>query len=299
MLQRSESRTRTLCAVCVSLIAGSASAQSNPELGDVGSQGQASGQVQVGTAPAAQGSYQTQSPPPAASTVPASSLDPNTPVVVDTAPRFGNTDHALVVGRFGVGLFGVVSVPFGADLSDPDDEAFGATVSAPTIGVRYWLQEDLGIEGALGIGIQSGGTELQSGTTTMEVNGPSVFALALHGGVPLVFAASRHFAFQVIPELNLGFATGGQDGAAGGDDVDLSGFLFEIGARVGAEIQFGFIDIPELALQGTVGLHLRYEGRGREAGDTEVSNSQFRFGTSLQGEPWDMFTGNIAAIYYF
>jgi hypothetical protein len=135
----------------------------------------------------------------------------------------------------------------------------------------------------------------------VEVNDPSLFGLALHAGLPLVFATSSHFAFEVIPELNVGFVSGGQQLASG--DVDLSGVLLQIGARVGAEIQFGFIDIPQLALQATVGLHLSYTGTSASvdspAGNAEVSRSNLSFGTTVQSTPWDIFRSNVAAIYYF
>ena len=73
-----------------------------------------------------------------------------------------------------------------------------------------------------------------------------------------------------------------------------------IGARVGAEIQFGFIGIPQLALQGTVGVHLTYEGSSISLpNNTELSAHRFGFGTTVQGKPWDIFTSNISAIYYF
>ena len=282
-------RMFVLGGVSVWLIAGGASAQQvNPELGDVGAQGQASGQVQ--TQATWQPGVQTTSPPPGADTT----VDTDGPV----ENRFGETDHGKVVGRFGVGFFGVSSVPIGG--GDPDEPDADGSVSAPTIGLRYWLWDSMAIEGALGIGVTSSGASVESGNTEAENNGPSAFALALHGGVPLVLAASQHFVFEVIPELNFGFATGGiDDESMANNDIDTSGILFEIGARVGAEIHFGFIDIPELALQGTVGLHLRYEGRGVSVGDTDTSLSSFRFGTNVQGEPWDIFTGAIAAIYYF
>jgi hypothetical protein len=177
---------------------------------------------------------------------------------------------------------------------------FTETVAAPSLGVRWWMQDWIGIEAALGIGIESSSTSIETDDGEATTNGPSLFALALHGGLPLVFAASRHFAFEVIPELNIGFATGGvDDESAANDDRDVSGFLLELGARVGAEIQFGFIDIPQLALQATVGLHLRYEGRSQSIGDTETSSHRLRFGTSVDGEPWDIFQGNLSAIYYF
>jgi hypothetical protein len=203
------------------------------------------------------------------------------------------TDHASVIGHLGVGVFGPVDLPY-ATSTMPDARG---TLSAPIIGARYWLDERMAIEAGLGIGFRSGGVTQKSGNTSLETNDPSLFGLALHGALPLVFATSQHFAFEVIPELNVGFVSGSQD--LGMDKVDLSGVMLQLGARVGAEIQFGFIDIPQLALQGTVGVHMRYEGRSASVGNTETSISSFSFGTTVQNAPWDIFRASIAAIYYF
>jgi hypothetical protein len=267
--------------LCLVLLTGGALAQSNPELGD-------NSNAALPPAPAP-----VTSDPPAADTS-------SGPVLERTVATSGN-DHASVIGHFGVGTFGVLDLPTmgcagGAAGGCTDTNA---TLSAPTIGARYWLDERMAIEAALGIGYRSGSTSTQAGNTTTVVSEPSLFGLALHGGLPLVFASAAHFAFELIPELNVGFVTGGRSGATAATDVSLSGFLLELGARVGAEIQFGFIDIPQLALQGTVGLHMRYEGRAASVNNVDVGNHRFGFGTSVQGEPWDIFTGNIAAIYYF
>ena len=271
-----------VCAAALWLAAQGVSAQVNPELGDTS----ASGQVTT-----------TQT----TTTTTESSSPPADDVGYDGPNRFSGTDHGSVVGRFGVGFFGVVGVPTPAFDGDGDLTGELATASAPTLGIRYWLQDALAIEAALGFAITSSGTSSESDAGgEAEANGPSNFALALHGGVPLVFAASKHFAFEVIPELNIGFATGGvDDESPANEDIDTSGFLLELGARVGAEIQFGFIDIPELALQATVGVHLRLENRSVSQGDVDTTNSRFSFGTDLQGEPWDIFQGAVATIYYF
>jgi hypothetical protein len=221
----------------------------------------------------------------------------STTTTTTTSVAASGTDHAAVVGHFGVGHFGVIDLPVA--LGTGNDNA--GTLSAPTIGARYWLDERMAIEGALGLGYSSGSVTNKTGNTSTETNTPSLFGMALHAGLPLVFATSKHFAFEVIPELNFGFVSGSQSLAAG--KVDLSGMLLQLGARVGAEIQFGFIDIPQLALQGTVGLHMSYQGRSASTTNNNVavesSSSSFNFGTTMQGEPWDIFTGNIAAIYYF
>jgi hypothetical protein len=202
------------------------------------------------------------------------------------------------VGHLGVGHLGILELPY---LSGPDDDAPVGTLSAPTIGARYWLDERLAIEGAIGIGVRSGSVTTTTGNTSVEVNDPGLFGLALHAALPLVFATSSHFAFELIPELNVGFVSGGQQ--VGASDVDLSGVLLQLGARIGAEIQFGFIDIPQLALQATVGLHLSYTGTSASvdnaAGNVEVTRSNLSFGTTVQNTPWDIFRSNVAAIYYF
>jgi hypothetical protein len=81
--------------------------------------------------------------------------------------------------------------------------------------------------------------------------------------------------------------------------TDLSGLLLEIGARAGAEIHFGFMDLPNLSLQGTVGLVVRHESRTvTPPGGMDFSVGSTVLQTTVGNEPWDIFTGNITAIYY-
>jgi hypothetical protein len=291
MLLRNKTETLAcLAAMLLALGSSAAHAQANPELGETGGAA-AGGGVQADTSGSTGGQATWQ--PPTSSQVEAANDDQP---AEGAEPAPGDTDHASVVGRFGVGFFGVLSVPVmgcaGAGCTDVT-----GSVSAPTIGIRYWLQPGMGIEAALGIGIQSGSSETVTAAGATTVDDPSFTAFALHGGLPLVFAESQHFAFELVPELNFGFATGSLDTPA--SSTDLGGMMFELGARVGAEIQFGFIDIPQLALQGTVGLHLTLQSRSSSNGPNEFNTSALRFGTSLQGEPWDIFTGGLTAIYYF
>lgn len=200
----------------------------------------------------------------------------------------GTGDHAAVVGRLGVGFFGVQSLPL-PSMANPDD----GVLPAPTVGVRYWLDDFLGIEAALGLNI----TSRELDTTTEE----SAFGLALHGGVPLALAHSGHFVFEIVPVVNFGIASGSREMTGAGGmttTIDYSGLLIEVGARAGAEVHFGFIDLPSLSLQGTVGLSVRHEGRTAEAGGAEASVGSTVVSTGVYEEPWDIFTGNITAIYY-
>lgn len=200
-------------------------------------------------------------------------------------PISTGSDHDAVVGRFGIGFFGVSSIPIG------DMSATGGVtaylVPAPTIGMRFWLSQLLAIEAGLGLGIGSSSEDDSQGN---EVNTPSRTAFALHGGVPLALASSKHFVFEVVPELNFGIATG----SAG--DIDLSGLLLELGARAGAEIHFGFMGLPQLALQGSIGVHFSLQSCS--VGDN-ASRSDVRFGTDVYNSPWSIFSESVSAIYYF
>jgi len=220
----------------------------------------------------------------------------------------GDSDHDGVIGTFGIGLLGTTFFPVGcANGGEPgctSPIAGGpgggvpigtAPVPAPIIGARYWINEMIGIDAGIGLGIFSLGGSAPGG----NVNRPNYNAFALHGGVPLALASSGHFAFEVIPEMNIGFSNWSLD-VTGAPSQSGSGFHFDVGARAGAEIQFGFIGIPKLALQGTVGLSFFTESTKFDPGAGGAYKlSQTGISTTVQGNPWDIFRASIAALYYF
>jgi hypothetical protein len=221
------------------------------------------------------------------------------PTAVAPAPRVSaatttdeGPDHERVVGHLGVTYFGVSQIPVGAPRE---------TLNAPAIGVRYWLSRGLGIDAGLGFAWAGGSTTAQAGGTTTTTDAPSRLGFLLHGGVPLALASGRHYTFLVVPELNLGIGTGSVE--APNTETTVSGLKLDVGARVGAEIQFGFIGIPELALQASVGLLLRHESSKTTVTtggtDTSTSISTTGLATTVNGDPWALFTNNISAIYYF
>jgi len=186
-------------------------------------------------------------------------------------PEEPPSDHSRVVGHLGLGLLGVASLPYpgGMDSRGSFNSriAIGSThtVDAPTFGARYWLRERVGVDLGLGIALGSdGGHTFATSTGDTPASGTSLFALSLHAGLPIVLFHGRHYNFLAIPELNLGFSSGGDDGASAtdlNDDNSYSGLMIEVGARVGAEVHLGFIGLPYLALQMSVGLAVRYESR--------------------------------------
>jgi len=207
----------------------------------------------------------------------------------------GGRDHDQVVGHFGVGYMGRRSI-----VINPALDAAGnpGTVDAPIIGMRYWLDPMIGIDAGIGLLFSSGSVKTDPGGNSTDLQGYTVFML--HGGVPLALAGSKHFSFQIVPELNLGLAS--STIAGGMADTDLSGFHLDLGARAGTEIQFGFIGIPELSLQAGVGLALAYDrvkATTKTTPEASTTVSQTRLGTSVGDNPWNIFTGNVAALYYF
>jgi hypothetical protein len=88
----------------------------------------------------------------------------------------------------------------------------------------------------------------------------------------------------------------------------------DLGSRVGAEVHLGFVGLPNLALQASVGLYLsmmkiRADG-GSRAPDSSASPSDERpkttyqqssttITTSVHGQPWGIFENSISARYYF
>jgi hypothetical protein len=262
--------------------------------------------------------------PPTPAPVVVHTVVPEPPPVVEPAvapaPKRedeGAPDHERFVGHFGVKYFDVTALPIanpvpvtgsgapqpGAGTSTP---ITSSTISAPVLGVRYWLKGSLGIDVGLGIGLGGGRQEAVNGAvgTDSKAEKTGTWGLALHGGLPIALYRGRHYSVLVIPGFTVGGSGGtykppSVGGAPAAPQQDLSGFLFDIGAQTGAEIHFGFIGVPELALQATVGLSYRRTAYKWKSDVNSASDATDAFGTSVQADPWAIFTNSISATYYF
>jgi hypothetical protein len=228
-----------------------------------------------------------------------------------TTATAGTSDHDQMVGRLAVGYFGISSMGAGAALaggaptSGANDSPYAVTGSAPVVGVRYWIDPLIGIDVGVGLSMIGGSIDLPAPAT--DVDRESFTAFLIHAGVPLSLASVDHFSFQVIPELNVGFASGGTDNPDPmvPGEISYSGFHFDVGARVGAEISFGFIKIPQLSLIGSVGLRFDMDKGSTEDSESanpetvEYSSSRSELHTTVGSNPWAIFTNQVAALYYF
>lgn len=204
----------------------------------------------------------------------------------EAAMGAGGTDHDMFVGRFAVGYLGASEIAVGT---------LDSKVTAPVVGLRYWLNPMMGIDAGLGFHTSSG--EDKQGSVSTDR--PSRTAFILHAGVPVSLAQGKHISFQVVPEANLGIASGSNP--AGTEKTDVSGFRLDLGARAGAEVHFGFMGLPELSLQGSIGARLAVASATTDPpGDTPESKQSLTvIETTVGDNPWNIFNTNVAALYYF
>jgi hypothetical protein len=211
-------------------------------------------------------------------------------------------------------------------------------VDAPVLGVRYWFNDGIGVDVGLGIRRWTGSAkwkryervpgdpEAAPREFSFEQDGVSQTGFLLHAGLPIAFAKEKHYVFELVPEANIGFSGGTVKDQAQRlpsadrdpvvrDDIKLSGFRLDIGARVGSEIHFGFMGIPNLALQASVGLMLsmqkiKADGGARPPADSSTTVSDAQPGTTFQASsmeisttvrdtPWAIFENTVSALYYF
>lgn len=210
------------------------------------------------------------------------------------APAAGGSekaDHDLVVGKIGIGYLGALNTPLGAGTNG---------LTAHIIGMRYWFNPGMGLTAGLGFGSTSGSASSNGNNTDI----PAATTFALKGGLPIALTTGKHYSFVLEPQFVFGYSMQTQNIPNGGGTIENTGYRFALGATAGAEIQFGFIGIPELSLVGSVGLAFDTVGgktKNNPTGgaSTETAVSATSIATFTRENPWNIFAGNISAIYYF
>jgi hypothetical protein len=203
------------------------------------------------------------------------------------------TDGEKAVGKWGIAYFGTQTFRFGNFNGAPN------TVDVHTIGVRRWMQgspgtvHHWGLDAGLGL-VMSNVSHFDPtlGGATYKA---SAFGLSLHAGLPVALARGRHLNFLALPEVDLLYASGGND-YPGPQRTKWKGSGLSLGGRAGFELFFGFLGMPQFALQGTLGIALHYTSMTGKLGNTENRDSTWRLGTD---RPLGFLVGDIAAIYYY
>jgi hypothetical protein len=284
-------RVPTLCFAIALLSSSTALAQWDPEGGDTWQAPPDQTQQQQQPDPQLQQQQQQQQQQPQQTNWD-TERPPQQSNVAPQAEQTGSDHENVAVGGVGIGWFGLQQVPYP-----------GAPIDVATIGARIFFTEMIGLDAALGFGFRTGSNtvDMRPGAVT-TVDDPTATAFLLHAGLPIALYHNAHYKFLIIPELEIGFATGDDGGIQ-----NLSGFVFRVGAEAGAEIHFGFIDVPELSLQATVGLGFQFTqstiddcpGGNCSALNVITTDSDLGFATAQFDEPWDIVKAQVAAIYYF
>lgn len=214
------------------------------------------------------------------------------------------SDHDVIVGKIGIGYLGAMQTPLGVSGGSVDSLSPNLSATSHIVGMRYWFNPGMGFTAGLGLNTSTGSSSL-SGQNRDQ---PGGMTFALKAGLPIAMATSKHYTFFVEPQLALGYASQTIE-AKNGDGTlasttENSGYRLAVGGTAGAEIHFGFIGIPELSLIGSVGLALdMYSGTTKFTpnGGASVEGAATRtsLATFTRENPWNIFAGNIAAIYYF
>lgn len=219
----------------------------------------------------------------------------------EITPMTQGSDHARMIRHYAVGYLGFTNIPLGAlqdlALTEPA-ESSGRFARAPIIGLRYWATSRIGIDAGVGFSTGFGSqktTDDPAGSSERDALLPR--GVVLHGGAPAALTAGKHYVFELIPELNVGYATLSIPNESSGSDMVHRGIHLDVGLRAGAEIHFGFIGIPELSLVGSVGYRVDANYLKTDA-STTVTDTRVVFRTTLGNTPWDLFAGGVSAFYY-
>ena len=208
------------------------------------------------------------------------------------------TDHAGVVGHWAITWFAPVSFAIVPPTMDGNKVTAAAPAEVRPVGVRYWLNSGMGVDLGVGFASEGGATETKNAAGQVtSVDDPSRTAFVLHAGAPFAISTGQHYSLLIIPEANLG--TGSTKFKVNGLDGTVSAFRLDLGARAGAEIHFGFMNVPQLSLQATVGAAFAINTTSTSFGGIDISTTETSLATSVQNDPWALFTGNVAALYYF
>ncbi len=317
----------SVCALSLALVTQVAGAQVDPESGDTG-QG-----WEPPPPPAEQSPPPAEQPPPAQSgggwqappaggqaggqpawfnrdgeRPPGMGTSESSEQPTEEAPA-GETDHDRV--SLGIAYFGINRLAITpTDLGDRT-----LNLNLATVGIRYWLGT-VGLDIGVGVGSTSRknyNTCLDAETGAIDCNAPrtrtsgleGVFGLGLHVGLPIAAATSRHATLLVIPEIDFAYGKGTLIPDYTADtafDIDITGLRFDVGLRVGGEFQFGAIGLPNLSLQLTVGLGLRWSSQSASNKTAATDPGALGFdSTNLEVRTVanDLLNGLVRLNYYF
>lgn len=223
-----------------------------------------------------------------------------TPVVVE-APSAAER----MKGKLGVGFFGTTSLSF----VDVSGAAGAVNMAIPLLGARFWTPLSFGPVKRLGVDLAGGVWVLQTGfdatgTTAMPAIETTQRGLAVHVAVPFVFGGGEHAMVYLSPEFRhaaLDLVPNYPEGTPLQNRAERipGATATDLGLRAGAEFFFGFIGLPNLSVEASVLVGMRWRESRQYPGGFLFATRAFSVNTSLINSPWEIFTSSVFAKYYF
>lgn len=138
------------------------------------------------------------------------------------------------------------------------------------LGVRYWINQTIGVDVAGGIYIHE------------PPKGDTQAGLAVSVGVPLSVKSYKHVSFYLEPKFAYALWRPAEDSKP---------WRFDLGGWFGAEVTLGWIGIPRLSFLAEMGAGLTVVNDGSDSDVTLATKPGHTF-------PW-MFDNNVGVVYYF
>jgi hypothetical protein len=240
------------------------------------------------------------------------------PRVVPPAPVAPVEPPTAVVrlrNSVGIGFFGtsLIDEPItGTFIFNGMGLAPPAALSVPLIGVRWWTPLSAGPLKRVGVEVAFGVAWLSGSRVTVNNNGQlgndtdEHLGLGLHAGIPLAIASTEHTVVFIAPEYRFTSNTITPAGAVplmpgARQGLVAKAFANDLSLRAGLELFFGFIGLPNLSIETSVRVGLRWlETTSLPNGQmgSAVVDDSVRANSSLVNNVFDLFTGSIAAKFY-
>ena len=214
----------------------------------------------------------------------------------------GVGEQLSVYRHVGIGSFGHRSVPIFTSTGSETAPAAGpdGVAQVALITGRWWATQTVGVDVGLGVLLEGTSVEQSSGSDATTFNVPEVGAFLLHVGVPWAVTQNENVTMLVIPSLELGVTNRTTDNEAQPEQpLQESGFLFAVNVRAGAEVHLGFIGLPQVAIESTIGVGAAVELSAVAQDDQKVSQSRTRIVMPVATTPLDLFLSQLAIRYYF
>ena len=125
----------------------------------------------------------------------------------------------------------------------------------------------------------------------VQTNSPTSFGIAVTAGVPITLTAHRHINFHVAPFIGFAQGVSSLDVYVPNQPPTsyvLSNTIFRLGGRAAAEVHLGFLGLPQVSIEASLGLYLQYRATNNQTAQngtvTSTGSGAFELGTSL-GQP--------------